>query len=203
MLGGALLVASALIRFGLGAYGAGMGPVLGYLPLVLFSAAVVVFAIGIGSAGSVTARRRLGTGMLIALAVWLLAKDLFVNALASGMTESSSFALGALVISSDAVSLIIALIATTQIAVARVVPGRWAWVPFWALLVVALCVAIRTSPAATAVAGGHQNALWALHGVLGFVHTAAICALGVAAMVLAMRPVPERTVQVYPAPPMP
>src|SRR5690606_3646194 len=68
MTGGALFVASALL-------GLGMVTVSG-LPFsisqLLFHAGAVVFAIGLGRGGSVTGRRPLGTGAIIALAVWSL-----------------------------------------------------------------------------------------------------------------------------------
>ncbi|GAA3937603.1 hypothetical protein [Microbacterium soli] len=196
MLGGALFAASALTGF---AQLSQLIPGIRYLSLpdVLFAAGAVVFAVGLGRAGSVTARGRLGTTIITALAVWLvLTPALLVLLLsltspgASGMSIPAAVAVSAMVgVSIDVVALVLALIAVVEVGRAGVVPRPWRWAPLWALLVV---IPMRVLRSGFVGYGLPPEALLGLLGVSAFIEFVVIAALGVLAVVLAARPAPAR-----------
>jgi hypothetical protein len=133
-LGGALLLASvvATVVFQPGFYAFTW---VGYIPTVLFSAALMIFAFGIRGSGSITAGRPLGTGALAALAVWLVLMDVLPATIGSALTVTSPLAvLIALNYLKLVVQLALAIIAVVQIARAGVVPAPLAWVPTWVLV---------------------------------------------------------------------
>ena len=192
MTGGVLLVVSALL-------GLGMVTVPG-LPFsisqLLFHAGAVVFAIGLGRAGSVTGRRPLGTGAIIALAVWSLVVApvawMLVNSAAP--TDVGYLSTAAMVGTADqVVSLVLAIIAAVQIGRIAIVPGPWNWAPLWALGAI---VVAQLIPNLIAAAGSisDQTLLGALFAVVGLISASAVAFLGVVALVLALRPAPGETV---------
>jgi len=197
VLGGALLVASALAQL------AAQGPLA---PLhravdVLFVAGALALVIGLGRAGSVTARRPLGTGAVIALAVVLLGLPFALDAVlrdADGYGSGQLIGVaGVLTMVQVVVTLMLAIIAVVQIGRIGVVPRPWNWAPLWALGVVVatrLLAMLRLSPlfADTADAAG---ALF-VTGLLGVINTAAIAFLGIVAIVLGARTEPG-SVAVY------
>jgi len=132
-IGGALLLASvvATVAFQVGFY-----PVswLGYIPTILFSAALIILAFGIRGSGSVTAGRPLGTFALASLALWLVLSDVFHATVMSTLVETSPTAV---VVALNYIDLVVevalAVIAVVQIARAGVVPVPLAWVPTWVL----------------------------------------------------------------------
>ena len=139
MTGGVLLLASVLVTLVNmpGAwFGVSSGP--------LFAAALVIFAIGLGRGGSVTARRPLGSGTLIGFAIWNLAWPWVMHLIADpgivdGVVADDYYAtMQMLATSGQVVSLILAIIVVTQIGRVRVVPRPWNWAPLWALAVVVL-----------------------------------------------------------------
>lgn len=192
MTGGVLFVVSALL-------GLGMVTVPG-LPFsisqLLFHAGAVVFAIGLGRAGSVTGRRPLGTGAIIALAVWSLVVApvawMLVNSAAP--TDASYPSTAAMVGTADqVVSLVLAIIAAVQIGRIAIVPRPGNWAPLWALGAI---VVAQLIPNLIAAAGSisDQTLLGALFAVISLTAASAVAFLGVVALVLALRPAPGETV---------
>jgi hypothetical protein len=106
------------------------------LGTVLFSAALVVFAVGIRGAGSVTARKPLGTIALCALAVWTPAIAIVPRVQAVGLSSSGDLLTFGYV--TTFVQFVLALIAVVQIGRAAVVPRPWQWTPAWVLAAVAV-----------------------------------------------------------------
>lgn len=192
---GALLVASALMTLTLrGLPGVGFG--FFSIPDLLFAAGAVIFAIGLGRAGSVTARRPLGTFALVTLAVWILLSPLLlrlsVPASAEDISESLIMFSGMLSITLEVVSLALAIIAATQIARIGAVPRPWNRAPLWALVTVAVVRALRSA----FLFGAYsltQEALVLLNSLGGLIEATAVGFLGVVAIVLAARPVPGST----------
>jgi hypothetical protein len=132
-LGGALLLASvvATVAFQVGFYSAGW---VGYIPTVLFSAALMILAFGIRGSGSVTAGRPLGTFALAALAAWLVVSAVFHTTVGPMLAETSPIALSMAFSYIDlVVEFALAVIAVVQIARAGVVPAPLEWVPTWVL----------------------------------------------------------------------
>ncbi|MDQ0614968.1 hypothetical protein QF046_002609 [Microbacterium sp. W4I4] len=201
MLGGGLLAASALLGLAL------RGLLLPGLPFIslsdlLFSAGAVIFAVGLGRAGSVTARRPLGTAAIIALAAWLLVA-LPLQQLLLPMEVSFDdpaerggyFQLVNMVgITTEAVSLVLAVIAVVQIGRAGVVPKPWVWAPLWALGMVVVARTVLSGMLPIPGLAENQEALMALFGLAGFLVAASVGFLGVLAMILAVRPEPRSTV---------
>lgn len=144
--GGGLLLGSVVVG---AAAGSGFVPWLGMVSSVLFSAALLVFAFGIRGAGSVTARRPLGTVALAGLAVWLLLGAALTDVLASRMADgSASTPLQVFAYVDAAVQFALAVIVVVQIYRAGVVPAPWNRVP-------GVCLAAVTL-------------MWLLHQTLGF-----------------------------------
>ena len=184
-LGGALLLASvvATVAFQVGFYSAGW---VGYIPTILFSAALMILAFGIRGSGSVTAGRPLGTFALAALAAWLILSDVLVSALnASIAADSSAAVVVTIIYVALVVKFALAVIAVVQIARAGVVPAPLEWVPTWVL------AAATASWLLTQLAGlvlinvsQVQMTVFALDGA---VRIAGVILLGVLAIVLGDR----------------
>ena len=184
-LGGALLLASvvATVAFQVGFYSAGW---VGYIPTILFSAALMILAFGIRGSGSVTAGRPLGTFALAALAAWLILSDVLVSALnASIAADSSAAVVVTIIYVALVVKFALAVIAVVQIARAGVVPTPLEWVPTWVL------AAATASWLLTQLAGlvlinvsQVQMTVFALDGA---VRIAGVILLGVLAIVLGDR----------------
>jgi len=195
MLGGGLLAASALLSLAMRGYPFPMVPFVS-LPHVLFSAGAAVFAIGLARAGSVTARRPLGTSAIVGLAVWLLLVSPLLNMLQPVMSDDANAAETAelltlsvmLSITSEVIALILALIGVMQIGRAGVVPPPWRWAPLWTLLAV---VAVRVLRAGFLFGqlGLGQEELVVLDGAGALIEAAAVGSLGVLAMILTTHPV--------------
>lgn len=194
MLGGILLILSGLLNSG--------RPEVPYLHIVsvlLFAAALVVFAIGLKSEASVTARKPLGTFALIGLAVFSVL-HVFEGQLA-GIAQIELLSLLTLI--SLAARGALALIAVVQIARVAVVPRPWNTLPGWTLVAIAAVNALQIVITQVFVlhgsAGGAdaQNTLFAINSVVGLVTMAASLLLGVMAIVLATRASGEQTVPVF------
>lgn len=195
IVGGSLLVSSALIALTLrGLSGVHVAPIS--LPDMLFAAGAVIFAIGFGRAGSVTARRPLGTFALVGLAVWILLSPLLlrltVPVSAEDISESFIMFSGMMSITIEVVSLVLAIIAATQIARIRAVPRPWNRAPLWALVAVAVVRLLRSAFLFGAYALG-QESLVLLDSLGGLIEAAAVGFLGVVAIVVAVRPVSGST----------
>lgn len=195
--GGGMLAASALLQV----WAASVpGIPVEFLPSLLFAAGTVIFAIGLGRSGSVTARRPLGTGALIALAVWLLIQPLIVQLTlpSDPMSEFTDWGartqlLAWVQIASIAVSLALALIAVSQIGRAGVVPRPWNWAPLWALGAVAVTRALVMGMLMVPGVVEMPDTAVAVSSLAGFLEVAAVGFLGILAMVLATRPLPGTT----------
>lgn len=163
---------------------------------MLFAVGAVIFAVGFGRAGSVTARRPLGTFALVGLAAWLLLSPVLLRfgapASADDISESSVMFSGMWSITIEVVSLILAIIAVTQIARIRAVPRPWNRAPLWALVAVALVRLLRAAFLFGVYSLG-QETLVLLHSLGGLIEAAAVGFLGVVAIVIATRPVPGAT----------
>lgn len=195
IVGGVLFVASALLMLAFrGLPGLDLGPFS--FSEAVFAAGAVIFAVGFGRAGSVTARRPLGTFALVGLAAWLLLSPLLLRlgspTSAESISESSVVFSGMLSITIEVVTLALAMIAATQIARIRVVPRPWNQAPLWALAAVAVVGSLRSA----FLFGNHslgQEALVLLYSLGGLIEAAAVGFLGIVAIVAATRPVPGTT----------
>lgn len=138
ILGGILLIVPALIDIILRT---SLGAAVGWGSRLIFLLAVIIFTVGIGPAGSVTARRPLGTVSALVFGALLAAGGLLplLPALArpaSGDVQAMVAAATTVALSSLAivlVALVFGVIAAVQIARAGVVPAPWRWAPLWAL----------------------------------------------------------------------
>jgi hypothetical protein len=201
MLGGGLLAASALLSLALRSFLLPGLPVLS-LSDALFAAGAVVFAVGLGRSGSVTARRPLGTTAIIGLAAWLLVASPLQQLLLpmeisfdDPAARGGYFQLVNMVgITVEAVTLVLAIIAAVQIGRTGVVPEPWAWAPLWALAVVLVARTLLSGMLPIPGLAENQEGLGALFGLAGFLVAAAVAFLGVLAMILAVRPEPGSTV---------
>lgn len=193
MLGGILLIAATLVV-------AVPAPTLRSVPggefagPALFSAALLVFAFGLRGAGSITARRPLGTAALALLAVWTFADGLLWRFTPLGSLPPDQQAL--LGTSIPLVTAALAAVACVQIARAGVLPRPWNWAPTWALIAVVVPSLLQMLLAAAGPASSSQDLLIALVGLDGLVRAAAGVFLGIMAILLASRAAGTRTVRI-------
>lgn len=194
MLGGTLLIISGLLHSGRPG-----APYLHIASVLLFSAALVLFAIGLKPEASVTARKPLGTVALIGLAL-LSVLHAFEGQL-YGIVPTDL--LGILNIIGLAVRGAFALVAVVQIARAAVIPRPWNTLPGWTLVALAAVNALQIVITQVFVLHGNsggsdaQNTLIAISSVVGLIAMTAPLLLGVMAVVLAARASGEKTVQVF------
>ncbi|UJP09868.1 hypothetical protein L2X99_16055 [Microbacterium sp. KUDC0406] len=191
MAGGVLLLTSVLTM----AVNNMPGAWLGALPGLLFDAALVILAIGLGRGGSVTARRPMGTGALIAFAVWDLVWPWVKGLVPYPATPDDDYfaTMQLLGITGQVVSLILAAVAVTQIGRLRVVPRPWNWAPLWAFAAVVLCQVLQSVLVVASPTAG-QDVLIAISGFFVLIDVLATAFLGVLAIVLATRRDPASVV---------
>jgi hypothetical protein len=190
--GGSLLIASVLISFGLQA---AFVPFAGTLASVASAAALLLFALGFRGAGSVTARRPLGTSALVVLSVWsLVAPMIAALVVERDIDDGLAFGYGDIL-----VQFVAALVAVTQIARAGVVLTPWNRAPALALAAMTASWAVL-QVVAIGGTGEVTPAVLSLMSLDGLVHMAAPLFLGVVAVVLANRARRPRTVPVYRTP---
>ena len=199
LIGGVLLIAATVLGLVLSPIG------LGIVGDLVFAAAVLVFAFGIRGAGSVTARRPLGTTALTVLAVWTVVGSALMTALATGdfglqvVTDSGSATTPFLVANyvDIGIQFVASLIAVVQIGRAGVVPRPWSWAPAWALAGVSIPWIIDRM---LWVSQPVDVGAWAyiLSSLDGLVRIGAGIFLGTLAIVLANIGSRSRTVPVYP-----
>ncbi|GHD41890.1 hypothetical protein [Mycetocola manganoxydans] len=180
-LGGVLLLVSHVVTAGLepGGFLLGISNTLG---TVLFAAALVVFALGFSAAGSVTARRPLGTGALVALAVWSLV-DLVLDLAGAIPGDIALDVLVTFGYIDTAVQFALAVVAAVQIARAGVVPKPWNWAP--AVVVAALTVSWLLQFILQGVMQNGEPAVYLLLSIDSVVRIGGTIFLGVLAIVLA------------------
>lgn len=187
MLGGVLLMTSGFAWI---AVEIASAP-LGWLGLTTAAIAFVLFAVGLGRDGSVTARRPLGTAALVGFGVLLVAQPLvqmMLNNLpvGDGPQSAEQYAMmhqtGGIAL--EIVTLLLALTAVVAILRARVVPSRWRWMPIGGLIAVVI---------ARGLAYSAQHGTMPFSMVIGILTATRLIAplvllvLGIAATVLALR----------------
>jgi hypothetical protein len=194
LIGGALLVATVVV-------GPALGPLwtlMGFGSIIraaFFPAALLVFAYGVGRAGSVTARRPLGTAAITALAVWMLLVAVLYAVIEpdpNDLTPLQTFGYADTV-----VRFVLALITVAQVGRAGVVPVPWNWAPAWALAAIAASWLLGLVGATTGLASGGDAFLSVVVSVDSLIHLAAPLFLGILAIVLALRSDSTRTVRVF------
>ena len=200
LVGGVLLIAATVLGLVLSPMG------LGIVGDVVCAAALLMFAFGIRGAGSVTARRPLGTTALTVLAVWTVVRSALMGVLVTGgfgfeaVTNSGTGTAPFLVLNyvDVGIQFTASLIAVVQIARAGVVPQPWNWAPAWSLAAISIPWIIDrilfATPPVDAGAWGYI-----LSSLDGLVRIAAGIFLGTLAIVLATIGSRSRTVPVYPA----
>lgn len=185
-LGGSLFLASIVIVVSQPAIAVVPGG--GTLSTVLFSVALLIFAFGIRRAGSITARRPLGTAALTVLAVWLLLDLALAGVVASSISfDTAPTAVLAFAYVNVFVQFLLALVAVMQIGRLGVVPSPWNWAPAWALAAVSaswLLTQVLGALGTTQGAIGLSNALMSLESLT---RTGGTVLLAVLAIVLADR----------------
>jgi hypothetical protein len=180
IIGGALFLGSVVV-------GVGTQPLVALIAggtivaTLLFSAALVVFAIGINGRGSVTARKPLGTVALCALAIWTPVVAIVQQLMA--VTLITSGALLAYAYVTALVQFALALIAVVEIGRARAVPTPWTWVPAAVLAIMTVLWFIEHVPYLLA----DPAAALVLMTIEGLVRVAAPVLFGVVAIVYANR----------------
>lgn len=187
MTGGVLLLASVLVTL-VNMPGAWFGVSSG----LLFAAALVLFAVGLGHGGSVTARRPLGTSALIAFAIWDFVRPWLMGLIPYPGTDDSGYfsTMRMLAITGEVISLILLVIAVTQIGRLRVVPRPWNWAPLWALAVVVLGQVLQ----GVLVAANLTVLLMMIGPLYSLIAVLPTAFLGVLAIVLATRRDPASVV---------
>lgn len=194
--GGALLIACAAISvLTLSVMGGPIAVVASWTRIVLFGAALVLFAFGIRGSGSVVARGRVGIVALLVLAVWPFVERLLALIIIPSM-ENLDFYLAwgyvSLLVQAGA-----AITAVVMIARAGVLPPQWRWAPLWALVAIVapqLIIQLVLSAPGTSA----QDWSGILVGLTQLVNIAAPLSLGILAIALARRRPPVVSVQVYP-----
>ena len=199
LVGGVLVIAATVLGLVLSPVGVGI------VADVVFAAAVLMFAFGIRGAGSITARRPLGTAALTVLAVWTVVGSALMTVLVTGgfgfevVTDGGSATAPFLLASyvDIGIQFVASLIAVVQIGRAGVLPRPWNWAPGWALAAISIPWIIdRMLFVSQPVdAGAWANILGSLEGL---VRIGAGIFLGTLAIVLANIGSRSRSVPVYP-----
>lgn len=165
----------------------GGGSVLAIFSAAVWAASVFVLARGLGPAGSIVARKPVGSVALAVLAVWPLVDTITGLAALPVQDPATIGGWTAWGYVSLAVPFAAALVAVTQIGRAGVVPSPWNWAPAWVLAaravfwVVPQIVVTAVGPTVPASLIGPMIALQSV-GLL-----AATLGLGILALVIAAR----------------
>lgn len=137
IVGGVLLIGGAVIGFAQPWFlGSVMSPIVGWMGIAAFSAALLVFAFGLGRGGSIVARRPLGVAAAVVVAVWPVVQRI-VTAFVPFEDATREFhqVWGYVTL---AVTLGGLIAFTVEIARAGVVRGRLRWAPLWGLVALAV-----------------------------------------------------------------
>jgi len=168
----------------------------GSLSMVLFAAALLVFAFGVRGQGSVTARRPLGTITLVLLAVWTVLGSVLSGAIADSLSNDSlPGPLMAFAYADSFVQFALALICVMQIARLGVVPAPWNWLPAWIVGAVSL-IWLLLQLVGSGVSYGPDLVTWVLMSGDGLARVGGTMLLGVLAIVLADRATRRTTTDV-------
>lgn len=196
--GGILLLAQAAALLLTMAMAGAVGsiPLLSWIGILVSSAALVIFAIGIGRQGSLVARRPLGVAALLVLAVWPFVDrtiEAFIPITIDSVDFWQSWGYASL-----AVRVCAAIIAVVEIARAGVIRGSLRWAPMWALVAIAVPQVVMNLAYA---APGYQSLDLAgpIVGLSQLVSVGVPLTLGVLAVVRSRtRQSAPEAVQVYP-----
>lgn len=181
-LAGGLLIASVLLgpyvridsRIGLDA---------NVVPALMFSAALVAFAIGDDRSTSVTARRPLGTISLVVLAAWTFFTAMLRLKVPTPPLIETLLSFGYI---DQIVQFVLAIIVATQIARANTVPRPASLAPLWVVAAIAVSWVIQQIVAVAA--GPNVSALIVLPIIIdSLVRVAGPVLLGIIAIALASR----------------
>ncbi len=145
---------------------------------VLFGAALLIFAVGTGSA---VAHRPLGTVALVVAAVFPLLTIASAPLIAASPDGNLGLAFGYLDLG---IRFVAALLAAVAIGRNGAVPRPWAWAPLWALVGITAAWLLGTLSFGTATAVVGQDAGFVLAGLQGTADVVASIFLGVLALVL-------------------
>ncbi|SDO51701.1 hypothetical protein SAMN05216368_12110 [Cryobacterium flavum] len=184
LIGGGLLLASVVITV------IAQPPLFPYAEMVgpaLFSAALFVFAFGVRGAGSVTARRPVGTIALALLALWLLLGSVSYGLIGDDFSNAPTLFM-AFAYADSFVQFALAVIAVMQIARLGAVPAPWNWLP--AGIVAAVTVTwllLQLLGGGSPTIYGPNLLTWLLTGLDGLARIGGTVLLGLIAIVLADR----------------
>lgn len=187
MVGGALLLLSAIVGL------AARGPLVSISPARdwLFAAAGIVFAIGLGRAGSVTGRRLVGTVSTILLVVAPLSQSFWFTLLPAddGDPNAAEDAWVLLATTYYGIIAALAVVSVVAIGLARILPSPWRWAPLWVVIwtpvTFGIGLTIFSSPAPPSLASvGASFSVYA--------PAAGIAFLGVLGLVLGFRAISHR-----------
>jgi hypothetical protein len=204
LVGGGLLLASAVLTFArTSLLSSPLWTVVSWGGIITYSAAVLVYAFGLGRAGSIVARRPLALTAAVVMSLWPFAERVLTFAIPYGDDSAGFYEVWGYV--SIVATLGAAIVFVVQIARAGVIDGAVRWMPLWALVGVA---APQLLAQAIVVASGidvgrtDADGIFAIWGIGMLFAFAAPVTLGVLSLVRASRPDPverrDRAVQVYP-----
>ena len=179
---GVLLVLSALVAV------VARGPLMGILPAGdwLFAAGAIIFAVGLGRSGSVTARRVLGTAATILLAVAPLTQGLWARFVPADEPNPNTIEDISATVAMVYYGIVFAcaIVSVVQIARARVVPSPWRWAPACALVWTILTVGIGLNVFGSAPLGSPVALLGS--ALVSYGPAVAVAFLGLLGIVLGM-----------------
>jgi len=131
VIGGILLLLSVLVLV------VARGPLAAIAPAKdwLFAAAGVIFAVGLGRAGSVTGRGIIGTASTILCVIAPLTQAFWFGLVPDTLDPNAEEDLWTLVLMAYlAVATVLALISVFCIGLAAVIPSPWHWAPAWVVV---------------------------------------------------------------------
>lgn len=187
MVGGALLLLSAIVGL------AARGPLESISPARdwLFAAAGIVFAIGLGRAGSVTGRRLVGTVSTILLVVAPLTQSFWFTLLPADNADPNAAEDAWVLIATTYYGMvaILAVVSVVTIGLARVLPSPWRWAPLWVMIWTPVTFGIGL----TIFASPAPPALASVGAVLSvYAPAAGVVFLGILGLVLGFRAISHR-----------
>ncbi|WP_322411009.1 hypothetical protein [Microbacterium invictum] len=172
----------------------------------VFAGSVLLFAIGLSTQSSVVARRPLGVAALAVVALWPLlirAMEPLLPAMDAETFEAGLSAyrgaesvLTAVFYVNLLVTVAASLLASVQIARAKVVPAPWNWAPLWALITWSVATVVQQllyAESASTGVQGYAEVAFLLDALAFLLRTVG---LGTVALVLSAR-VRSDTVDVY------
>ncbi|MBT2485922.1 MULTISPECIES: hypothetical protein [unclassified Microbacterium] len=181
--GGALLLLSVAVGI------AARGQLASFAPAKdwVFAAAMILLVVGMGRAGSLTARRIVGTAAAILLVTVPLTQSYWFSFIPDS-TEDPHLAedVGAFIaFTYHGIMAILAVITVVEIARAKVIPSPWRWAPLWVAVLTPITYAIGLTLFSSAPLGTTLASTGAI--VAGYGPAVGIALLGVLGIALGMR----------------